>query len=52
MLILTVPLIGQSLQKNIYKVYKLPMLHPKLKVHAEYEIEGNTTTTPYAYGHV
>ena len=40
MLILTVPLIDQSLQINIYKVYNLPMLHPKLNVHAQYEIAG------------
>ena len=40
MLILTVPLIDQSLQINIYKVYYLPMLHPTLHVHAQYEIEG------------
>ena len=34
MLILTVPLVDQSLQMNLYKVYNLPMLHPTLKVHA------------------
>ena len=28
MLILTVPLIDQSLQMNLYKVHNLPMLHP------------------------
>ena len=41
MLILTVLLIDQSLQMNPYKVYNLPMLHPTLNVHAQYEIEGD-----------
>ena len=45
MLILTVPLIDQSLQMNLYRVYNLPMLHPKLNVHAQYEIEGTYLTT-------
>ena len=45
MLILTVPLIDQSLQMNLYKVYNLPMLHPKLNVHAQYEIEGTYLAT-------
>ena len=40
MLILTVPLVDQSLQMDLYKVYNLPMLHPTLNVHAQYEIEG------------
>ena len=39
MLILTVPLIDQSLHMNLYKVYNLPMLHPTLQVHVQYEIE-------------
>ena len=39
MLIMTVPLTDQSLQMNLYKVYNLPMLHPKLNVHAQYKIE-------------
>ena len=33
MLILTVPLVDQSLQMNMYKVHNLPMLHPTLNVH-------------------
>ena len=37
MLILTVPLIDHSLQMNLYKVHNLPMLHPTLNVHAQYE---------------
>ena len=40
MLILTVPLVDQSLQMELYKVYNLHMLHPTLHVHAQYEIEG------------
>ena len=40
MLILTVPLIDQSLHMNLYRVYNLPMLHPTLHVHAQYEIES------------
>ena len=40
MLILTVPLVDQSLHKNLYKVHNLPMLHPTLHVHAQYELEG------------
>ena len=40
MLILTVPLVDQSLQMNLHKVHNLPMLHPTLKVHAQYELEG------------
>ena len=39
MLILTVPLVDQSLQMNLYKVHNLPMLHPTLNVHVQYELE-------------
>ena len=45
MLILTVPLVDQSLQMNIYRVYNLPMLHPTLNMHAQYEIEGTYLAT-------
>ena len=45
MLILTVPLIDQSLHMNLYKVHNLPMLHPTLHVHAQYEIEGSYLAT-------
>ena len=45
MLILTVPLINQSLHMNLYKVYNLPMLHPVLHVHAQYEIENTYLAT-------
>ena len=40
MLILTVPLVDQLLQMNLYKVHNLPMLHPTLNVHVQYELEG------------
>ena len=30
---------------NLYKVYNLPMLHPTLHVHAQYEIEGTYLAT-------
>ena len=45
MLILTAPLVDQSLQMNLYKVHNLPMLHPTLNVHAQYELEGAYHTT-------
>ena len=45
MLILTVPLIDQSLHMNLYKVHNLPMLHPTLHVHAQYEVEGSYLAT-------
>ena len=45
MLILTVPLNDQSLHMNLYKVYNLPMLHPTLHVHAQYEIENSYLAT-------
>ena len=40
MLILTVPLIDQSLHMDLYKVHNLPMLHPTLQMHVQYEVEG------------
>ena len=40
MLILTVPLIDQTLHMNLHKVHNLPMLHPTLQMHVQYEIEG------------
>ena len=45
MLIMTVPLIDQSLHMNLYKVHNLPMLHPTLHVHAQYEVEGSYLAT-------
>ena len=40
MLILTVPLIDQSLHINLNKVHNLPMLHPTLQMHVQYELQG------------
>ena len=45
MLILTVPLVDQSLQMDLYKVHNLPMLHPMLNVHVQYELEGTYLAT-------
>ena len=45
MLILTVLLVDQSLQMDLYKVHNLFMLHPVLNVHAQYELEGTYFTT-------
>ena len=45
MLILTIPLVDQSLQVNLYKVHNLPMLHPTLNVHAQYKLEGTYLAT-------
>ena len=45
MLILTLPLVDQSLHMDLYKVHNLPMLHPALHMHAQYEIEGSYLTT-------
>ena len=40
MVIMTIPLVDNSLDVNLYKVHNLPMLHPQLGVQAEYELEG------------
>ena len=40
MLILTVPLIDQTLHMNLFKAHNLPMLHPTLQMHVQYELEG------------
>ena len=40
LIILTIPLTDHSLEMNLYKVYNLPALHPKLKVEFTYEPEG------------
>ena len=45
MLILTVPLVSQSLQTDLYKIHNLPMLHPTLNVHAQYELEVTCLAT-------
>ena len=40
LIILTIPLTDQSLEMNLYKIYNLPALHPKLKVEFTYQLEG------------
>ena len=45
MLILTIPLVDQSLHLNLYKVHNLPMLHPTLNVCAQYKLKGTYLTT-------
>ena len=45
MLILTVPLVDQSLHMNLYRVYNLPMLHPDLHVHVQYKVENTYLAT-------
>ena len=45
MLILTVPLVDQSMHMNLYKVHNLPIIHLTLHVHAQYEIEGSYIAT-------
>ena len=45
MLILTIPLIHQSLQLNLYKVHYLPMLQPTLNVHDQYELKETYLAT-------
>ena len=45
MLILNAPLVDQLLQMNLYKVHNLPMLHPTLNVHVQYELEGTYLVT-------
>ena len=40
MLILTVPLVDQSLHMNLFKVHNPPMLHPTLNMHVQYKLEG------------
>ena len=45
MLIPTIPLVDQSLHINLYKLHNLPMLHPTLNVHVQYELEGSYLAT-------
>ena len=39
-MLLTIPLIDRSMKMNVYRVHNLPALDPKLKVAAEYVLEG------------
>ena len=40
LVILTVPLVDQSLQMDIYKVHNLPALHPELNIQFTCQLEG------------
>ena len=40
MLILTVPLVDQSLHMNLYKVHNIPILYLTLNMHVQYKLEG------------
>ena len=40
LILLTIPLTDQSLEMDLYKIYNLPTLHPKLKIELTYQIEG------------
>ena len=40
LIILTIPLTDQSLGMDLYKIYNLPTLHPKLRVEFTYQLEG------------
>ena len=40
LIISTIPLTDQSLEMDLYKIYNLPTLHPKLKVEFTYQLEG------------
>ena len=40
LIILTILLTDQSLEMDLYKIYYLPTLHPKLKVEFTYQLEG------------
>ena len=44
LIILTIPLIDQSLQMDLYKIHNLPALHPDIKIQFTYEIEGEYLT--------
>ena len=39
LIILTIPLTDQSLEMDVYKIYNLPALHPKLKVEFTYQLK-------------
>ena len=40
LILLTIPLTDQSLEMDLYKIYNLPTLRPKLKIEFTYQIEG------------
>ena len=45
MVILTIPLVDESLQMNLYKVHNLPLLHPDLQIEVTYNLEGEYFAT-------
>ena len=40
LIILTIPLTDQSVEMDLYEIYNLPALHPKLKVEFRHQLEG------------
>ena len=48
LILLTIPLSDQSLEMDLYKIYNLPTLHPKLKIEFTYQIEGEYAAIPTA----
>ena len=40
LILLTISLTDQSLEMDLYKIYNLPTLHPKLKIEFTYQMEG------------
>ena len=40
LVLLTIKLTDQSLEMDLYKIYNLPTLHPKLKIEFIYQVEG------------
>ena len=45
MVILTITLVDESLQMNLYKVHNLPLLHPELQIEVTYDLEGEYFAT-------
>ena len=41
LIILTIPMTDQFLEMDLYKVYNLPALHPKLKIEFTFQLEGD-----------
>ena len=46
LILLTISLTDQSLEMDLYKIYNLPTIHPKLKVKFTYQIEGEYLAIP------
>ena len=45
MVILTIPLVDESLQMNLFKIHNLPLLHPKLQIKVTHDLEGEYFAT-------